>query len=259
MASIDRTAYPRFARVVSGRELAEAFTPTAAEVDWARGRTQDVQHLLVLVVWLKSYQRLGYFPKLADVPEAVSVHVRGVLELPDEVALGQDAERTAKRHRQFVRDRLGVTYEPARVREITETAIRKAVRTKDNPADLINVALEELVRARCELPGYTTLDAMASAIRTEVNTALFTLVATRLDGEQRSRLARLLLVDPITRRSEFDRIKDTAKAASLGKFKIRLTHLQVLDALGSTGVWLEGVPPKQDRALRRGGEGDRRR
>ena len=53
-----------------------------------------------------------------------------------------------------------VTYDTG-VRQIAEQAIRKAVQAKDNPADLINVALEELVRARCELPGYTTLDAMA--------------------------------------------------------------------------------------------------
>jgi hypothetical protein len=33
---MDRTAYPRFARVVSARELAEDFTPTDAEVGWAR-------------------------------------------------------------------------------------------------------------------------------------------------------------------------------------------------------------------------------
>ncbi|MBB4944114.1 hypothetical protein FHR32_008517 [Streptosporangium album] len=53
-------------------------------------------------------------------------------------------------------------YEPARVRQIAEDAIRKAVQAKDNPADLINVALEELVRARCELPGYTTLAGSAA-------------------------------------------------------------------------------------------------
>lgn len=56
--------YPRFARLVSARELAEVFTPTADEVEWARSKTEDPQHLLALVVWLKAYQRLGYFPKL---------------------------------------------------------------------------------------------------------------------------------------------------------------------------------------------------
>ncbi|RSN50639.1 hypothetical protein DMH08_32430 [Actinomadura sp. WAC 06369] len=46
----------------------------------------------------------------------------------------------------------GVSYEAARARQMAGTAMRKAVRSKDNPADLINVALEELVRARCEPP-----------------------------------------------------------------------------------------------------------
>lgn len=133
MASIDRTAYPRFKRVVSARELAEAFAPTPDEAGWARGRTQNDQHFLALVVLLKCYPRLGYFPKLMDVPAVVVDHVRGKLDLADGVKAEADAERTGKRHRQFVRDRLGVKYTPAAVRAVAE-AIRKAVQSKDNPA-----------------------------------------------------------------------------------------------------------------------------
>jgi hypothetical protein len=66
--------------VVSARELAEAFTPTADEVEWARTKTTTERHLLALVVLLKCYQRLGYFPKLADVPVVVVDYVRGKLE-----------------------------------------------------------------------------------------------------------------------------------------------------------------------------------
>jgi uncharacterized protein DUF4158 len=72
LASIDRTAYPRFKRVVSARELAEAFTPTPDEITWARGRTHSDEHFLALVVRLKSYQRLGYFPKLDAIPAVVA-------------------------------------------------------------------------------------------------------------------------------------------------------------------------------------------
>ncbi|MFI6742781.1 DUF4158 domain-containing protein [Nonomuraea sp. NPDC050451] len=195
MTSIDRTAYPRFARAVSARELAEVFTPSVVEVEWARGKTQDDQHLLALLVWLKTYQRLGYFPKLKDVPAVLSEHIRETIGLP-EVALGDAAERSAKRHRSFVRTRMGVTYDAARVREVADEAIRKAAQAKDNPADLINVALEELVRAECELPGYTTLDEMTKKIRTEVNRGFFALVSGRVDAGARARLARLLLVGP---------------------------------------------------------------
>ncbi|WP_308250407.1 Tn3 family transposase [Sphaerisporangium fuscum] len=243
MASIDRTAYPRFARAVSARELAEVFTPSLAEVEWARGKTQDDQHLLALLVWLKVYQRLGYFPKLVDVPGVVAEHIRGVTGLADQVVLTDAAERSAKRHRSFVRQRMGVVYDAAGVRAVAAEAIRKAVQAKDNPADLINVALEELVRAQCELPGYTTLDELTKKIRTEVNRGFFTLVAGRVDAVSRARLARLLVVDPVTRRSEYDGLKDVAQAASLGKFKARLAFLQNLDALGPTEKWLEAIPP----------------
>ncbi len=245
MTSVERTTYPRFGRVVAGRELAESFTPSGDEVEWARCRTaqHDERRLLALVVWLKSYQRLGYFPKVDDVPAVVARHVRDALGLAGDVELEQPVERTAKRYRELVRARMKVTYDAAGVRQVAEQAIRKAVQAKDNPADLINVALEELVRARCELPGYTTLDAMATTIRTEANTAFYGLVAARVNMAARARLGRLLLADPVTRRSEFDRLKDVAKAASLGKFRQRLELLAVIDAIGPTGTWLEGVPP----------------
>ena len=243
MTSIDRTAYPGFARMVSARELADAFTPVGDEVVWAREKTTTEQHLLALVVWLKCYQRLRYFPQLDEVPDSVAGHIRGLLGLSEKVAAQVEANRTAKRHREFVRDRLGVTYDSAEVRGIAETAIRAAAQTKDNPADLINVALEELVRKGRELPGYTTLDKMVAKIRTEVNGKVFTAVAARITPAQRTRLTGLLRVDPSSRRSEFDRLKAPAKAASIGKFKLRLAHLAALDALGPTEAWLEGVPP----------------
>lgn len=78
MASIGRTAYPRFARVVSARELTEVFTPSPAEVEWARGKTQDDQHLLA-------------FPKLGDVPPVVAEHIRGVVGLAEQVVFAAEA------------------------------------------------------------------------------------------------------------------------------------------------------------------------
>lgn len=100
-------------------------------------------------------------------------------------------------------------------------------------------------RTRCALPGCTTLDELTKAIRTEVNRGFFTLVASRVDVAARTRLARLLAVDPITRRSDYDGLKDVAQAASPGKFKGRLAFLQNLDAPGPTGAWLEDVPPRK--------------
>jgi hypothetical protein len=51
------------------------------------------------------------------------------------------------------------------------------------------------------------------------------------------------VVDPVSRSSEFDRLKAVAKAASLGKFKQRLALLADIDAIGPPQEWLEGGPP----------------
>jgi Domain of unknown function (DUF4158) len=176
------------------------------------------------------------------VPATVIEHVRAVLGLDAEVAIEHDSTRTAKWHCGLIRQFLGVVYEPAQARKVADAAIREAVKNKDDPADLINVALEELVRERCELLGYTTLDKMTSAIRTEYNTALFATVDARIARPDRAGLTQLLVVDPTSRRSGFDRLKMPAKAASLSKFKLRLAYLRELDALGPTEKWLEGIP-----------------
>ena len=74
MASVDRTAYPRFKRNISVRELHEAYSPSLDEMDWARGLTGTDDHLLSLLVWLKSCQRLGYFPRPGEIPGVVAGH-----------------------------------------------------------------------------------------------------------------------------------------------------------------------------------------
>ncbi|MEV6957459.1 DUF4158 domain-containing protein [Streptomyces sp. NPDC051183] len=140
MASVERTAYPRFKRTITSRELHESFTPATAEVAWARGKSRTDGHLLALVVLLKSYQKLGYFPDLAEVPPLVVGHVRGLLELGEGVEPSHDSARMLRHHRTVIRERLGVFYDQEKAREVAAAAIFEAVQTKDNPADLIMTA-----------------------------------------------------------------------------------------------------------------------
>ncbi|WUK72987.1 DUF4158 domain-containing protein [Kribbella sp. NBC_00359] len=195
------------------------------------------------MVLLKAFGRLGYFPDLFEVPIAVVEHVRGVLELKPELEPGHDSDRTLRHHKGLIRVRLGIVAEPERARSVAEAVIRAATATKDNPADLINVALEELVRARLELPGYSTLDEMAAEIRAEVNAVVFASITARMSGPDASGLDAMLAVDPVRRRSDFDRVKTVAGAATVGKLKDHVEHLRWLDAVGPTEVWLADVPP----------------
>jgi hypothetical protein len=61
MTSIERTAYPRFGRVVPAREL-NGLSPLPDEIEWARDRARFDEHLLALVVSLKAYS-LGSCPQ----------------------------------------------------------------------------------------------------------------------------------------------------------------------------------------------------
>ena len=116
MASIERTAYPRFKKVVSERELHEVFTPTLDEVAWARDATRSKGNTVALLVLLKSFQRLGYFPRLDDIPDGVIPHVgKGVTD-DSGVTASIEMPRTLERYRVLVRERIGVIHDPVAVR-----------------------------------------------------------------------------------------------------------------------------------------------
>lgn len=107
MASLERTAYPRFKRLISERELREFFTPSAEEVAWARERTHDRPgRVLALLVMLKSAARLGRVPKIGEIPEVVVAHVHDQAGLAAGTVPEADSERSEERYRSAVRDRL---------------------------------------------------------------------------------------------------------------------------------------------------------
>jgi hypothetical protein len=96
VTSIERTAYPRFAKLTSARMLHVSFTPEPDEITWARGHTNSPQALLAVLLALKCHQKMGRFPAAGEVPEEVVDHVRRRLDLEDEVEPDHGAGRTAK-------------------------------------------------------------------------------------------------------------------------------------------------------------------
>ena len=96
MASIERTAYPRFKRFMSARELHVFYTPQPDEIVWAREAAGSDEHLLALVVLLKAFNRLGYFPVLDEVPAEVVGHIRGRGRSPPTRSRRPPAGRTTR-------------------------------------------------------------------------------------------------------------------------------------------------------------------
>lgn len=172
-------------------------------------------------------------------PEVVVDHVRRCLELSEDAAPVYSSPRTAESHRALARTRQGVTRNPGKARKIAEKAIRRAALVKNNPPDLINVALERLVQASLELPGFSTLDEMAARIRAEVNAAIFDMVGSRLGVAGRARLETLLVVND--GKSGLQRLKRPARRASWSRFRDQRGHLEWVDGLGDAAARVEGV------------------
>ncbi|MEV0702126.1 DUF4158 domain-containing protein [Saccharopolyspora sp. NPDC050389] len=241
MTSIERTAYPRFKQLISAHELHLFFAPSREEAAWAAESTHSEGHQLALLLALKSYQRMGRFPKPEEYPAAVVDFVLRAVELPEGTVLPTLADKTAKNHRSLVRRRLDARYEPARAREVAEEAIRAAAASKNRPADLINIGLEKVVEAGLEIPGFSMLDRAAARIRAEVNGSLFARLHERMGAGGSQRMAALLdnrLSDGTT---EHNCLKKPAKSPTWSHFRQQKDQLIWVDGLGPTAEWLDGV------------------
>jgi TnpA family transposase len=244
MASIERTAYPRFRRFMSARELHVFYTPAAEEITWARENVGSDEHLLALLVQWKTFSRLGYFPALDTVPAEIVAHIRRDLRLPEAARAVYASARTAERHRNLIRARSEVIYDPPAARKVAAEAIEEAAHRKNDPADLINIALERLVEGSYELPAFRTLNDMAATIRARVNEEIFDLVAARLGQPGVARLERLLVTGP-GGKSEFSLLTRPARRPSWSHFRAQLEHQRWTEGLGDAGVWWRGVAPSK--------------
>ncbi len=242
MTAIERTAYPRLRRKPGERELTTLYTPTDAGLVWASNAARDAAHRLHLLLWLKCFQPLGDFPSLLEVPTSIVEHLRLYLDVDPSIPLGYNQDRMLYRHQHVVREYLQVQPFDEKARLAASSALYTAARVMDNPADLINVAIEELVRLRYELPAFSTLDRLVDNVRAEVNQALFAQVFGRLSTADTARLQDLLDTKLATRRTNFQTIKDPPESATVGHLRALEIKLAWLLTLGDTDQLLPEVP-----------------
>lgn len=141
----------------------------------------------------------------------------------------------------LIRRRSEVVSDMPAARAAAEAAITEAAWRKNDPADLINVALEKLVEASFELPGYSTLDEMPAQIREEVNSSIFAMVADRLGPDGAARLDEMLLTGGPGTTSDFNRLKKTAPRPSWTDYREQIKHLRWVDTFGDSRAWWQGV------------------
>jgi hypothetical protein len=102
MTALERTIYPRFTRTPSAKEVRVLYTPVPADRAFVEKHARGPAQKFSLMIMLKVYQRLHYFPDLQTIPGPVLGHIRSEMKYPD----GNRWRSEAKAKRRDMRLRL---------------------------------------------------------------------------------------------------------------------------------------------------------
>lgn len=121
MASIERTCYPRFQEWYSEGELTEQFSPSEEEIRFVREQAGNRSTRLCFAILLKTFQHLGYFPRLSSVPAGIGEAMRNWLDLPPDTP-PEMGDTTLYLHHQIIREFLDVVrFDETHERQVTKS------------------------------------------------------------------------------------------------------------------------------------------
>src|SRR5437764_14206407 len=75
MPAAHETAYPRLKESVTPADLAEVYTPTSEELALSMSTSTRRGARLGFLVLLKTFQRLGYFVRVGELPKPIVQHI----------------------------------------------------------------------------------------------------------------------------------------------------------------------------------------
>jgi Domain of unknown function (DUF4158) len=238
------TAYPRLKNYVTSRELIEIYTPTQQELALANQYTKKEATKLGFLVLLKTFQRLGYFVDSNIVPSAIVSHIikcTQLLVLPS-CLTSYEQSKTRKRHIALIREFQSVTSYGAKARKVVIRSMGQAARTKNDLADIINVAIEELVHHRYELPIFNTLVRAAKLVRGTVDRAFYRQVSQSLNHEKCKQLDSLFATTEPASKTPWHELKQDPGKPILKNLKALVWRLKWLSELNTYQSALSHIP-----------------
>jgi TnpA family transposase len=229
---------------VSVRDLTTIYTPQPHEIALAKKVTRGDVALLGFLALLKTFQRLGYFIALGQVPNAITEHIAaftGTTEALSELP-GYDISGTRFRHIPVIRQFLHVQPYGKEARHVMLLALSEAARTKEDLADLINVAIEELVRKKYELPAFDTLVRAARHVRASVYHQFYRQMDDALSAVEKTGIESLFVVEIETRFTPWNTLKQEPGSPTLTHLKDWLDRLAWLTKYQISDKALAGIP-----------------
>ena len=124
MTAIERTAYPRLRQDNYRKNDLAIYVPTEDEIQWMQMQQIRLPNMqLNLMVQLKTFQRLGHFAPIENVPGIIIRKVRQTLGSRQGVKVGYSHKDALYHHRKLIREYLQITIDDkAREKLISTTA-----------------------------------------------------------------------------------------------------------------------------------------
>jgi hypothetical protein len=244
LPTIQETAYPRLKTYIPSRDLSAIYTPTLDDLALSKQVTRSkVAHLGFLIL-LKTFQRLGYFVMVRQVPMAIVEHIAGLTQGSTIISdlAAYDLSKTRKRHLQIIRQTLQIQCYDQEARHAMLLVMKEAARTKEDLTDLINVAIEELVRQHYELPAFDTLVRGARQVRSVLYRQFYQQVDTLLSQEEKTRLDTLLAPGTESRFTPWNQLKQEPGSPTLTHLKVWLDRQAWLTDYPIRPEVLQGIP-----------------
>lgn len=243
MASIERTAYPKLTSNISQKELEEKYTPLTNEISHIHSVARGEIAVLGYIILLKCFQNIGYFPIIDEIPNAIIKHIKKCMNIDYQSDIIYKHTRTLYSHHKSIRQFLNIKQYDEEAEIIVEEAVYKNAYTMDNPADLINAAIDVLVKNNYELPAYYCLDRIVLKIRAAVHNKIFDDVLKSLTAEQKNTLDMLLDTNSLEKKfSELKYLKEPTKKPSFNNMKELIAKLKWLESLNSFEDSIKDVP-----------------
>lgn len=244
MASIERTAYPRYKLIITKQELTTFFTPTLEETIQGMSIVDNQRLLIIFLVLLKSLQRLYYFPNLESIPMAIINHIGACIGYDDTIDLTISSP-TLSKCKMKIREYLQIEVYNEEADKIVAETVSEMILIRDDPIDLINITLSKLINHRYELPAYSRIHNLTLQIRNQYNENLFNQVEKRLPPSVKDLLESFLQVPLENTIPFFSELKKLPKSATISHFKEWLSHLELLESKGNFETYLQGVTTKK--------------
>ncbi|MEL6138106.1 MAG: Tn3 family transposase, partial [Cyanobacteria bacterium J06628_6] len=244
MPSVEETAYPRLKSNPSLEALETLYTPTDEEIALAQQTVRGDLPTVSFLVLLKTFQTVGYPMQLSEVPISIIRRVIGRIDsqlTPEEIAANDNA-RTRQRHVKAIRQHLEVQPFAKAARQVMVTAMETAVETQHDLVDLINVALEELVKERYQLPAFSALERAARDVRAAHNNKLYQSVSDALDGGEQMQLSELFYCAVGETTTLWHEVKQEPGSPKLGELQSLVERLRWLQPLQVAGEAFSAIP-----------------